>query len=109
MVMGLLYEPFSQPCIIFLCHADGKISGVTFGGVMQPAVVEVVCKKRDRGEWGERESFAPYYVTVVTPPPRNLGIHSLPPVSTIFSDQSFHFDSLFYSLTFSPGVQTDFH
>lgn len=46
----------------------------------ESAVIEIVCKKRERGEWGERESFAPYYVTVVTPPPRNLGIHSLPPV-----------------------------
>lgn len=54
-----------------------------FLGVQQPSAVKIVCKKRDRGEWGERESFAPYYVTVVTPPPRNLGIHSLPPVSTI--------------------------
>lgn len=44
-----------------------------------PSVVEIVCKKRERGDWSERESFAPYFVTVVTPPPRNLGIHSLPP------------------------------
>ncbi|XP_073393839.1 uncharacterized protein [Physcomitrium patens] len=44
-----------------------------------PSVVEVVCKKRERGERGDRETFAPYYVTVITPPPRNLGIHSLPP------------------------------
>jgi len=41
-----------------------------------PAVVGIVCKKKDRGE---RESFAPYHVTVVTPPPRHLGVHSLPP------------------------------
>lgn len=65
--------------ILFLC-----VDFVCFFGVNQPSVVEIVCKKRERGEWGERESFAPYYVTVVTPPPRNLGIHSLPPVRTIF-------------------------
>ena len=45
--------------------------------LLQPAVVGIVCKKKDRGE---RESFAPYHVTVVTPPPRHLGVHSLPPV-----------------------------
>ena len=61
-----------------------------FGCVKQPLVVEVVCKKRERGEWGERESFAPYLVTVVTPPPRTLGIHSLPPVSAVFSNQPFN-------------------
>ncbi|CAK9230368.1 unnamed protein product [Sphagnum jensenii] len=50
-------------------HSRGRI-------LAQPKPVEVICKKRERGE---RESPLLYHVTVVSPPPRHLGIHSLPP------------------------------
>ncbi|KAI5079415.1 hypothetical protein GOP47_0004894 [Adiantum capillus-veneris] len=34
----------------------------------------IVCKKRDKGE----RDFCSYHVTLITPPPQNLGIHCLP-------------------------------
>lgn len=43
---------------------------------VQPKSLLVVCRKRDRGD----KEFLPYHVTIVTPPPRHLGVHSLPPV-----------------------------
>ncbi|KAH7301059.1 hypothetical protein KP509_23G010300 [Ceratopteris richardii] len=37
-------------------------------------VQTIVCKKRDKGE----RDFCSYHVTLITPPPKNLGIHCLP-------------------------------
>lgn len=46
--------------------------------IVQPKNFPVVCRRRDRGD----KEFLPYHVTVVTPPPKHLGVHSLPPVRT---------------------------
>lgn len=40
-----------------------------------PKCLQITCKKRDKGD----RDFCSYHVTLITPPPRNLGIHCLPP------------------------------
>lgn len=55
---------------VFKCRAPSHCTSSVSGSGFQ-----VVCKRKDRGE---RESL-PYHVTVITPPQRHLGIHSLPP------------------------------
>ncbi|CAM6088344.1 unnamed protein product [Calypogeia fissa] len=61
-------------CGMSLSFAASSTSA-SVAAAAEPKKLLIVCRKRDRGD----KEFLPYHVTVVTPPPKHLGVHSLPP------------------------------
>jgi hypothetical protein len=50
-----------------------------------------VCKKRDKGDRDrgrDRGDFSTYHVMLITPPPKNLGIHCLEKVKLFIHDKN---------------------